>query len=133
VFERLAVDVLASVVSVFETFAREQFRIRVPDAGQLTRGRGNIFQRLDDAAQLFSEHAGVDLVALAGRERWQDLKLAFARRHLLTHCDGIVDERFLAQAPGSGLRLGQRLVIRRADAEAALDDLDAIVRALAAA
>jgi hypothetical protein len=33
--------------------------------------------------------------------------------------------------PGSGLRLGQRLVVRRADAAQALDDLQAVVHALA--
>jgi hypothetical protein len=132
VFERFAVDVLKSVASVFETFAREQFRQRVPNADQLTRHSGNVFQRLDPTAALFAEHAGVDLIAIAGEDRWQDLKVAFARRHVLTHCDAIADERFLAQVPSSPLKVGQRLVIRRADAEAALDDLDALVRGLAA-
>jgi hypothetical protein len=50
---------------------------------------------------------------------------------VLTHGDGIVDERFLTQVPNSPLKDSQRLVIRRADAEAALGDL-AAVRGLAA-
>jgi hypothetical protein len=53
-------------------------------------------------------------------------------RHVLTHGDGIVDERFLTQVPNSPLKDSQRLVIRRADAEAALGDLAALVRGLAA-
>jgi hypothetical protein len=44
----------------------------------------------------------------------------------------VVDERFLAQVPNSPLKDSQRLVIRRADAEAALGDLAALVRGLAA-
>ena len=51
---------------------------------------------------------------------------------MLTHGDGIVDERFLTQVPNSPLKDSQRLVIRRADAEAALGDLAALVSGLAA-
>lgn len=131
VFERFAVDAIESTVSLFQIFAREQFRQRVPDAQQHTKGKGNVFQRLDDTAALCAEHADVNLVELAGEERWQRLKRTFARRHLLTHNGGIVDEKFLSQAPDSGLRLGQRLVVRRADAAQALDDVEAVVHALA--
>lgn len=131
VFERFAVDAIESTVSLFEIFAREQFAQRVPDARQHTKGRSHIFQRLDDTAALFSDHAGVDLVELAGDERWQRLKRTFARRHVLTHNGGIVDDKFLSQVPDSGLRLGQRLVVRRTDAARALDDLEAVVHALA--
>lgn len=133
VFERFAVDAIESVVSLFEMFAREQFEHRVRDAQRHTRGRGNVFQRLDDAAKLFSAHTGLHLIALAGEDRWRRLKGAFARRHVLTHNGGIVDERFLVQAPDSGLRVGQRMIVRRRDAEVALDDLEAIVRAVASA
>ena len=53
-------------------------------------------------------------------------------RHVLTHGDGIVDERFLTQVPNSPLKDSLRLLIRRADAEAALGDLAALVRGLTA-
>ena len=43
-----------------------------------------------------------------------------------------VEARFLTQVPNSPLKDSQRLVIRRADAEAALGDLAALVRGLAA-
>jgi len=131
VFERFAVDALGSVVSLFELFAREQFAQRVADADSATRGKGNIFQRLDDTATLFADRASVDIVAVAGTERWSRLKRAFAQRHVLTHRGGIVDARFLDQVPDSGLVVGQRLVIRRHDASTALDDLEAFVRSLA--
>ena len=130
VFERFAVDAIQSTASLFEMFAREQFTRRVADAETRTAGKGNIFQRLDDTAQLFADHAGIDVVELAGGERWSRLKRAFARRHVLTHNGGIVDQKFLDRAPDSSLRLGQRLVVRRADAVQALDDLQALVRAV---
>ena len=130
VFERFAVDAIESTASLFEMFAREQFTRRVADAETRTAGKGNIFQRLDDTAQLFADHAGIDVVELAGGERWSRLKRAFARRHVLTHNGGIVDEKFLDRVPDSSLRLGQRLVVRRADAVQALDELEALVRAV---
>src|SRR5215216_1071705 len=102
------------------------------DERETLRAAG-VFERFDDTAELFSEHAGLDLLALAGAERWERLKRAFARRHLLTHKGGIVDQKFLDRVPDSGLKLGQRLVVRRADAAQALDDLDAVVQAVSAA
>ena len=114
-------------------FAREQFARRVADTGTHTSGKGNVFQRLDDTAELFSEQAGLDLVVLTGAERWERVKRAFARRHVLTHNGGVVDQRFLNRVPDSGLKLGQRLVVRRDDAVQALDDLAAVVQAVSAA
>jgi hypothetical protein len=131
VFERLAVDCITSMVSLFELFAREQFHDRVPGADAV-RTTGNVFQRLDDTAQLFMDHAGIDLVRLAGEDRWRRLRRAFAQRHLLTHRGGAVDSRYLDQVPDATVSVGQRLIIRRVDAERALDDLDAFVTALAA-
>lgn len=133
VFERFAVDAIESTVSLFEMFVREQFDRRVADAAAHTSGKGKVFQRLDDAAALFFEHAGLDLPALAGAERWERLTRAFARRHVLTHNGGIVDQKFLDRVPDAGLKLGQRLVVRRGDAAQALDDLDALVHATSAA
>ena len=130
VFERFAVDAIESVVSLFEAFAREQFFARASSPEDVVRGKGNVFQRLGDTAQLFADHIGIDLSALAGHDRWDRLQRAFARRHILVHRGGIVDQRFLDQVPDSGLAIGQRLVIRRVDADEALSDLEAVVQAL---
>ena len=130
VFERAAVDALESVVGLFESFTREQFTRRVTEAAQLTNGRGNVFQRLDDTAALFSDHASIDLINVAGAERWTRLKVTFAIRHLLTHQQGIVDERFLATGPDNDLSVGQRIVVNRSEAALALDDLREFVNAL---
>jgi hypothetical protein len=131
VFERFAVDTITSVVSLFEPFAREQFRDRVQVADDAVRGKGNVFQRLDDTAQLFMAYTGLDLVRIVGKDRWQRLRRAFAQRHVLTHCGGVVDQRYLDQIPDATVLVGQRLIIRRTDAERALDDLEVLVTALA--
>jgi sarcosine oxidase delta subunit len=133
VFDRLAADTVKNIVGLFEVFARDQFRARAANPEDAVRGKGNIFQRLDDTAQLFSDHCAVDLPATVGPAVWQRLREDFARRHVLTHCDGIVDAKFLTVVINSNLQVGQRLVISRQDAERALDDVEAVVRKLAAA
>jgi hypothetical protein len=130
VFERAAVDAIESVVGLFEVFAREQFALRVTNADQLTAGKGNVFQRLNDVEALFSQHASVDVADLASAERWTRLKVIFAKRHLLTHQQGIVDQKFLNAVADSGYKVGQRIVVTRSDAALALADLRALVNAL---
>ncbi len=127
VFDRLAADTLKNVVTIFEVFAREQFNTRATSPPAL---KGNVFQRLDDTAQLFLAHCGIDVPTTAGLDIWRRLKEDFARRHVLIHCDGIVDAKFMAAVPRSTLQVGQRLVIRRADADRALDDTETVVRKL---
>jgi hypothetical protein len=48
VFSRIWVDTLENLVGVVETLANAIFRTAVPDAVQQVKGKGNIFQRLDD-------------------------------------------------------------------------------------
>lgn len=45
---------------------------------------------------------------------------------------GVIDQRFLDQVPDAAATVGQRLIIRRTEAETVLDDLEAFVAALAA-
>ena len=54
-------------------FAGERSAQRVHSAGALTKGKGNVFQGLEDAAELVAEYAGFDLSALAGAKRWRRL------------------------------------------------------------
>jgi hypothetical protein len=50
--------------------------------------------------------------------RWPALLDAAALRHLLTHANGIVDEQYSTAVPASRLKLGQRVHVGRAEANA---------------
>jgi hypothetical protein len=132
VFDRLAADTVKNIVGLFEVFAHDQFDRRAANPAAAVRGKGNVFQRLDDTAKLFSDHCSIDLPAAVGPAVWQRLREDFARRHVLTHCDGIVDAKFLGVVSTSGLQVGQRLIMNRQDADRALDDVETVVRKLAA-
>ena len=121
-----------NIVGLFEVFARSQFEARAANPAAAVKSKGNVFQRLDDTNQLFSDHCSIDIPATVGHDVWQRLREDFGRRHVLTHCGGIVDDKFLAAVSNSGLVVGQRLMITRADADRALDDVEHVIRRLAA-
>jgi sarcosine oxidase delta subunit len=133
VFDRLAADTVKNIVGLFEVFAGDQFTRRAPNPAAVLKGKRNIFQRLDDTSKLFGDHCGIDLPDVVGQATWNRLREDFARRHVLTHCDGMVDTKFLTVVTNCGLQVGQRLVIRRTDADRALDDVQSVVEKLAAA
>lgn len=119
VLHRTWVDTIENVVGIVEVLAERRFQDAVTDAETITRGKGKVFQRLDDFAELFLAHVGIDLRnELAGE--WPHLLRFWAARHVFTHCDGIVDTKYLDATPGSSLRVGQRLQITESDARAAI-------------
>lgn len=134
VFGNVAADTIKRVVTLFEVFIRNQFEERVPNHSDVLRtaGRG-VFQRLEDADDAFSDHAGVRLSAIVDVDIWARLLTTFQQRHVLVHQYGIIDEQYLKRVAGSRQRVGQALVVKRREAEKALDDLEALVEALAAA
>ena len=133
VFDGLVADAVQAVVTEFEVYAREEFSQRVSNADAAAKAAGgNVFQRLDDASALFAQHAGFALSSLVSGDTWARLQRAFEQRHVFTHKDGHVDQRYLDRVPDCGLALGQRLVVSRADAEQALEDLELLIGAVEA-
>jgi hypothetical protein len=134
VFGNVAADTIKRVVTLFEVFARNQFEERVEahvDALR-TAGRG-VFQRLDNADDLFDKHAGLRLSALVDADTWTRLLVTFQQRHVLVHRHGQIDDQYLQRVPTARQRVGQALVVTRKEAEQALDDLERLVQALALA
>jgi hypothetical protein len=96
------------------------------------RGKGKVFQRLNDFADLFFEHTSLDLRAELGPQ-WVELQDAWAARHIFTHADGVVDQKYLDQASNSTLRVGQRLRATEGLARQALSNSTTLVDALSLA
>jgi len=132
VFDKAAVDAVTEVVTLFEVFTREQFAARVPGHEAIVRrhGRG-VFQRLDDADNLFAEHVGTPISARVPGVVWSRLQIVFQQRHLLVHRQGVVDEQYIQRIPGARQQPRQRLVLGRRDAQQAFDALEAVVRVTA--
>ena len=119
--ERTAAGALGSIVSILESFLKQTFHDRVVGGDALTAGRGNVFQRPGDAAQLYRDHFGVDLPGMMGTGEWDRFCLLYCIRHLITHANGLVDQRHLDRFPGRGFVLGQRVHVALADAREAIE------------
>ncbi len=130
VLDRASADATKNLVGIVETLAEAVFHSRVGSAANVLRGKGNVFQRLDDMADLFNDHGVVDLRNRLP-EDWQYLQSTWAIRHVLTHNDGIVDEKYLAADPTTTLRLGQRVRVSEATARQTIDVVTELCSVLA--
>ncbi len=108
--QRTYVDTIENVVGIVEAMAERIFRAGVPSAEADLKAKGKVFQRLDDLADLFQARLAIDLRSNLGSD-WPELLEAWAARHIFTHCDGIVDDKYLAAVPTTLLKEGQRLQI----------------------
>jgi hypothetical protein len=132
VFNRIWVDTLENLVGAVETLASAVFRAAVPDAAQRVKGKGNIFQRLDPTADLFVDAGYPDLRQVLEGPIWQRLLQVWATRHLFTHNDGVIDDKYLASIPAGTARRGQRLTVTEAQTRQAIADAHQLCTAIAA-
>jgi hypothetical protein len=128
--DRTYVDAIENTVAIVEATGERVFRERVDEPDNLLRGKGKIFQRLEDMADLFSDALGIDLRAAVGQE-WLTLLEYWAARHVHTHNDGVVDDRYLHAVPSSPLRLGQRLAVSERSARHTVELARHLLSALA--
>jgi len=132
VIDRSLVDTIENLVGTVEALADATFRTQVPTAAAIVAGKGKVFQRLTDTAVLFADHLGADLPGALGAG-WQRLLEVWAARHVFTHCDGIVDAKYLSTAAGSTLAVGQRLRISEPGTREAISLVDKLCDVIAAA
>jgi hypothetical protein len=117
--EQTASSALGAVVSALETYLKATFHDRVTGAESLTAGRGNIFQRLDGTNELYQDNLGVNLAGALGAD-WGRLRVLYGIRHLLTHNNGVVDDRHLKRFPDFSVALGHRVAVSLVDARDAI-------------
>ena len=129
VIDRTCADTIENVVGVVEALAKRIFSQRVTRAAEILQGRGQVFQRLNDLADLFLAHLGIDIRDRLGPV-WMELQESWAARHVFTHCDGIVDARYLTSVPTSTLKPGQRLIVTEQMAHKVLSDAELLCRTL---
>ena len=79
--------------------------------------KGNVFKRLDDLADLFVDAGYPDVRTLVSGGVWLRLQESWATRHVFTHNDGVIDDKFVSKVPGrrssaSALESLSRCVVR---------------------
>ena len=130
VLHRTYVDTIENIVGIVEATAERVFRAGVLGAEADLKGKGKVFQRLEDLADLFHTRLATDLRSELGSD-WPELLEAWAARHVFTHCDGIVDDKYLAAVPTTLLNVGQRLQITEDYSRRVLTATERLCRVLA--
>ncbi len=130
VFDATARSIVEQFASHFESLFRHAFSTRVPEAESLIPAGGNPFQRAEFVESAMRADVGIDLPRELGVDTWERICLTIAKRHVLIHNGGIVDAKFLKTVSISQYEIGERLMITRQDADAALTDLERLVSIL---
>ncbi len=129
VLDRTYVDTIENLVGIVDAMAERVFRAAVPEPDVVLKGKGRIFQRLDDLADLFQVELSIDLRTALGAD-WKRLLEVWAARHVFTHGDGIVDAKYRAAVPTTSLKIGQRLRVSEDYSRAALTAGERLCRAI---
>jgi hypothetical protein len=110
---------LVRIVGAFQRSAEGLFD-RVPRATNIGR-RKNVFQSLGEGSALWRSATGKGYDDLIGPSEMSDLLRFFQQRHLLAHCEGIIDQDYLNRSGDRTYSIGQRLVIREEAVGRAVD------------
>ncbi len=100
------------LVGSFEHLAKSLYET-LPTARKLLRP--NVFQNVEDGSKLWKQAIGKGYEDLVSVKDLQDLKRLFEQRHVLTHADGKVDERYIRRSGDHTYVVGQRLVVKEAE------------------
>ncbi len=103
---------MGRAVGAFQRVA-EALYDRTPGA-TTTRRRKNVFQNLTEGSALWRTATGKGYENLLPPTEMADLLRLFQQRHLLAHCEGMVDQDYITKSGDTTYTAGQRLVIRDA-------------------
>lgn len=110
---QLLEDQFPRLVGAFERLNEALFE-KVPSASQFPK-RGSVFQRLDDASALWQQATQKSYADFLSVGELQRMKVWFERRHVLSHRQGIVDQKYIDRSGDRSYADGQRLVVRDGD------------------
>lgn len=103
-------DSLQRLVTAFQRYAEALYEKKSTEG----KARRNAFQNLDDGSRIWLAAFGSGYDAYVSSAELARIKRGFQQRHLLAHCEGIVDEDYLARTGDQNYQVGQRLVIKEA-------------------
>lgn len=103
---------LGQLVGAFQQYAEAMFE-KLPGAGSIKR-RKNVFQNLTESSALWRSATGKGYEDVVATRDLAELAVLFQKRHLLLHCNAIVDQEYVDKSGDTTYVLGQRLVVQEA-------------------
>lgn len=116
---------LVKLVASFQRFAEATFQ-RLPSVATI-KVRKNLFQNLGESTTVWRLATGKGYEDLLDSRELAALGHYFQQRHLLAHCEGLVDQDYINKTGDHTYKVGQKLIVR----EAAVTRLAELVELLA--
>ncbi|MCA8951071.1 MAG: hypothetical protein KDE27_16315 [Planctomycetes bacterium] len=107
---QLREDQFSRVVGAFECLSKALFET-LPNAAHHHQ-RGNVFQRVDDASAIWAAATGSGYGHFLSAAELDDFRRLVQQRHVLGHCQGIVDQKYIDYSGDATYGVGQRLVVQ---------------------
>jgi predicted RNA-binding Zn-ribbon protein involved in translation (DUF1610 family) len=123
---------LEDCVSLFEGFLRKLYgealtaTLTREDSQKKVAGLGNVFQNPTRAEKTLRSELAWELFAVTDPADRDFLEWQFAKRHVITHNMGLVDEKYLTQVR-SRQRAGQDVEVETEDVSRLLDVVEAVL------
>lgn len=115
--EHLIGDALENVVSAFDGFGRTIVHRKAKHASDPKKAGRISFQNLSTAARDLEEHFGIRLSGTTSDKEWLLLVRCFQKRHLLAHCMGVIDEKYVKSTGDTTAIVGRKIKIDAAEIE----------------
>lgn len=125
---QLVEDQFGRVVGAFERYSEHLFD-QLPTAGLINK-KGNVFQRIADASDLWKQATGKGYADLLPPAEVAELSRFVLQRHVLGHKQGIIDQKYIDKSGDDRFRPGQRLIIRAVHVERLVELVDRLGIAL---
>src|SRR5207247_10168438 len=110
-------DALENCVSAFDGFGREACRVRACSSRDVGKATNMSFQNLERAAKNLSTVFSIDMKKAVSGTDWNFAHVAFMRRHVIAHCGGVMDRRYLDETAQSDSFRGRRVTVSGTDVE----------------
>jgi len=103
---------LSDGVVAFQRFCELTYKNKTTSGEKI---KSNAFQSLEIGNKYWLKLFGSTYENWLIEEEYKRLKILFQKRHLLAHCEGIVDEKYLTKCGDTNYIVGQRIVVKEKD------------------
>lgn len=102
---------LSECVVAFQRFCEVTFSKKSPT----TKLKFNAFQNLEVGGQYWKDLVNESYSDWLTAEAFTELNELFQKRHLLSHTEGIVDQKYIDKSGAKTYKVGQRIVVKEGD------------------
>ena len=103
---------LGDIVSAFQKFAECVYKQKSSE-----KVRVNDFQIVEKGSNLFLDATGKGYDEWLTKQEIERMNLLFQRRHIIEHNAGIIDEKYVEKSSDPAYVVGQRIIVRKEDAQ----------------